>query len=81
MNDDKPESSADTFQEGVTPVQTFSSPVIPVTPGMVLEPRRGRPQRGQYSQPQDRGNGAGAFSPEHEPDVNKAPEDGSEPAV
>ena len=42
-----PEASAETFQEGVVPVQAFTSPAIPVLPGTPLEPRRGRPATGR----------------------------------
>jgi hypothetical protein len=38
-------TSADTFQEGSAPVQSFVSPAVPVLPGAALEPRRGRPAR------------------------------------
>lgn len=37
------QKSADTCQEGVTPVQSFECRAIRVTPEMKLEPRRGRP--------------------------------------
>jgi hypothetical protein len=45
MNDQqpKPERSTDTLQVGVLPVQSFTSPAIPIVPGMPLEPRYGRP--------------------------------------
>ena len=40
-----PDSSAETYQAGTTPVQAFTSPAIPVLTGMVLSPRLGRPSR------------------------------------
>ena len=43
MEPSKPTPNAETYQEGCTPVQFFSSPAIPVTPDMPLAPRLGRP--------------------------------------
>ena len=37
--------SETTCQEGVSPIQFFRSPAIPVTPEMKLSPRLGRPER------------------------------------
>ncbi len=47
MNPTEPpfDASAETSQEGVTPVQVFSSAAIPVAPGAALGPRLGRPVR------------------------------------
>jgi [acyl-carrier-protein] S-malonyltransferase len=45
MNDSKTENTSDTYQEGTTPVQAFSTPVIPVSADMSLQPRHGRPLR------------------------------------
>jgi hypothetical protein len=42
-----PEMPAETFQEGMQPVQEFTSRAIPVLPGAALAPRRGRPARSQ----------------------------------
>ena len=41
----EPDPSAETYQANTTPVQAFTSPAIPVLPGMVLSPRLGRPSR------------------------------------
>ncbi len=41
------ETPAETFQEGVTPVQAFTSPALPVLPGTPLQVRLGRPIRKQ----------------------------------
>jgi hypothetical protein len=41
----EPDSSAETYQVGTTPVQAFTSPAIPVPPGAVVSPRLGRPSR------------------------------------
>lgn len=40
-----PDDSGETYQEGVSPVQSFTTTAIPVGPHTVLEPRRGRPAR------------------------------------
>jgi hypothetical protein len=53
MNDNGHEDPAETSQEGMTPVQAFSSPAIPPSSGVPLEMRRGRPRRGQMEQGQD----------------------------
>jgi hypothetical protein len=37
--------SAEAYQEGVTPVQAFTSRAIPASAGVPLEQRRGRPPR------------------------------------
>ncbi len=44
-NDKFVETPAERSQVGVTPVQVFTSPAIPVLPGAPLEPRLGRPVR------------------------------------
>ena len=46
-----PEISKDTYQEGVMPVQSFTTRAIPIVPGMVLEPRLGRPNRSRVELP------------------------------
>lgn len=47
MNTDIPDDdqTGETYQVGVTVVQAFTVSAIPVTPGMALEPRLGRPAR------------------------------------
>ncbi len=50
-----PDTSAETFQEGTTPVQAFTSKAIPVLPGTPLEDRLGRPARIQMSSRQEEG--------------------------
>jgi hypothetical protein len=45
MESNKNTPNTETYQEGYLPVQFFSSPAIPVTPDMKLEPRLGRPPR------------------------------------
>jgi hypothetical protein len=51
-----PDNSAETFQEGMTPVQAFTSKAIPVLPGTPLEARMGRPARGELSAKQVEGD-------------------------
>ncbi len=51
---DANKKSDTTCHEGVTPVQFFRSPAIPVTPGMKLAPRLGRPKR-ELSPDEDNG--------------------------
>ena len=54
------ETSAETYQDGVTPVQAFTSLAIPVPPGATLAPRLGRPIRsGSPAGPNGAGVGAG----------------------
>jgi hypothetical protein len=43
MGPDQPTPEAELYQENCLPLQSFSSPAIPVTPDTPLEPRRGRP--------------------------------------
>ena len=45
MNENKPDAPDETFQEGVTPVQAFSTPVLPADPGTETRLRQGRPPR------------------------------------
>lgn len=47
MSTDGPNASPDGFQEGLSRLQPFTSSAIPVGPGTVLGPRRGRPTRGR----------------------------------
>jgi hypothetical protein len=47
MSEHTPVRSAETFQEGVCPVQSFVTKAIPVRPGEPMAPRHGRPQRGE----------------------------------
>ena len=51
-----PKTSAETYQEGTTPVQAFTSKAIPVLPGMPLEARLGRPPRGELKAKQEKGD-------------------------
>jgi hypothetical protein len=39
------DSSKETFQEGTTPVQAFSTPVVPAVPAIRGRVRQGRPPR------------------------------------
>jgi hypothetical protein len=48
--------SDETYQEGVTPVQSFTSPAIPVTSEAALIPRLGRPRRQIPATPPDTTN-------------------------
>lgn len=49
------EISADTFQEGVAPVQAFTSPAAPVFADTALEARHGRPSKTRTeSKPEER---------------------------
>ncbi len=54
------DTSAETFQEGTTPVQAFTSAAIRVLPGMALQPCRGRPARIRGEPRQDEENVVGA---------------------
>jgi hypothetical protein len=55
MNSNNPTSdpSSETFQEGTTPVQFFTSKAIPVLPDSPLEARLGRPVRTQMRSRQE----------------------------
>lgn len=46
MTEPIPTRSAETYQEGVCPVQSFVTEAIPVQLGGPIPPREGRPQRG-----------------------------------
>lgn len=52
MAENTPKHSAETFQEGVTPVQAFVVTVIPPSQGAPPEERRGRPVRPIQNPPQ-----------------------------
>jgi hypothetical protein len=45
MSKNKPDASEETFQEGATPVQAFSTPVVPADPEKEIRLRQGRPPR------------------------------------
>jgi hypothetical protein len=45
MTSEPNKNRAETLMVGVMPVQSFVSKAIPIVPGMVLEPRLGRPNR------------------------------------
>jgi hypothetical protein len=45
MTEQQPVRSAETYQEGVCPVQSFVIDAIPVRPGDPIPPRYGRPRR------------------------------------
>ncbi|OWK38206.1 hypothetical protein [Fimbriiglobus ruber] len=51
MNDNSAAGSDEIFQEGVTPVQAFSTPVIRPASGTELAPRLGRSSRVVASKP------------------------------
>jgi len=51
MTKQKPETSEETFQEGTTPVQAFSTPVVPAGVGTEIGLRQGRPTRRPLGNP------------------------------
>jgi hypothetical protein len=53
MSEKTADSVDDTFQEGMTPVQAFSTPVVRVASGADLAPRLGRPQRNVPAKPSE----------------------------
>lgn len=52
MESNKSMVDGELYQEGCARVQYFSSPALPVLPGTILEPRRGRPIRSSSEQQQ-----------------------------
>ncbi|HBI43996.1 MAG TPA: hypothetical protein DDY78_14270 [Planctomycetales bacterium] len=60
MSKNKPDASEQTFQEGTTPVQAFSTPVIPADPENGLRLRQGRPPRAVPAKPLESAGVAGA---------------------
>jgi hypothetical protein len=59
MSEPNREHSANTYQEGVLPVQEFTARVIPVAPGEVVAPRLGRPRNGRPEPERDQPPEAG----------------------
>ena len=62
MSKRKRKVPTNTSQEGVTPVQSFTCRPIPVSAGVPLEARRGRPLRKPAERTQDQGDGAAPSS-------------------
>lgn len=60
MSENKPDSSEETFQESTTPVQAFSTPVVPAGLGTEIRLRRGRPPRAIAPKPNESAGVAGA---------------------
>jgi hypothetical protein len=69
MSANQTDPTAETYQEGTTPVQVFASPVIPAPTGDLALTRRGRPSRGAAGDKQEgenateQDNGVGAVLP------------------
>jgi len=68
VSESNTEAAADTFQEGTTPVQAFTSPVVAVPADDAGRARRGRPSR----RLQEQGPGP--------KEVAHLPQDGASPA-
>ncbi len=66
MDPKTPESPAETYQEGTTPVQIFTCRAIPVDEA-ALEPRRGRPQPVQPQESHSSANGEDRTAPDTAP--------------
>ncbi len=60
MSKNKPDASEETFQEDTTPVQAFSTPVIPADLGTEIRLRQGRPLRAAPAKPHESAEVAGA---------------------
>ncbi len=60
MSKNKPDASKEAFQENATPVQAFTTPVLPADPENENRSRQGRPRRVAPAKPPESAGIAGA---------------------
>jgi hypothetical protein len=73
MSNNKPDASEETSQEGVTPVQAFSTPVIPADPKNEVRLRQGRPPRVVPAKPAEPPGVTGAVQAGTQPTAKSLP--------